>query len=737
MKFNKLFLAVAAIGSSLPAVAADAEYNADLPTVHVVGQTTPPARSVSEIGYEQIQNEQPKDLKQLLKNEVGVSVTAAPGSRQGNDSVNIRGLSGNRVGMDIDGIPLPEAQESKIFTSTGLAFGRGNFIETTSLRSATIERGAEAEGLAGSVQFRTVDPQDLLKGRKFGGYIEGGYQSADKGKTVSGGVAAEAGIWQGMVMGTYRLGHETETRGDVGGTGATRTEADPLDYNSRYFLTKHHFQITPQQRVTLTAEHLKRNQWMDNLSKLTSSTSRGVTTTYNADDTSDKNTRNRVSLAHRYEGEGWLEQVNSQIYWQDSRTDNRRVRDYTTTRSGVSSNTVRLDTGNTRDTVWGLDSEGKSSFTTGAIKQDWRYGIKFAQHDLTYDNYSTSTTAAMTRNPSADAKITSAAAYADGTLDFGNWLLQPGLRVDYYRYSPDFSSYTSVNASAEDVKKQDKWAASPHIGVVWKLDPLLQPYAQYARGFRAPSAQQLSSSWGYSGTYSIIGNGNLKPEYADNFEIGARGKNAVFEYQIVGYNNLYKNFIDYNTVQASIPMLIQYHNFDRARIYGAEANATWKFAPNWKLNGAIAFSRGYTKNSPDTNSGDNNDGKQPINSINPLKIQLGLAYDTERWGGNVLLTRVNGKSSSQISGSSYNPTRHYTLVDLGAYWKPTKNLSLSAGVNNLFNQKYWNWADISYLAVRSTYSGAYDYFTSSMNATNADYYTAPGRNFTLGLRYTF
>ena len=159
------------------------------------------------------------------------------------------------------------------------------------------------------------------------------------------------------------------------------------------------------------------------------------------------------------------------------------------------------------------------------------------------------------------------------------------------------------------------------------------------------------------------------------------------------------------------------------------------------MNGGIAFSRGYTKNGSDVaGSGDNNEGKQPINSILPLKMQLGLAYETERWGGNFLVSRVNGKSSSQISGDMYNPTRHYTLVDMTAYWRPTKKLSLTAGVNNVFNQKYWNWGDISYLAVRSSYSGAFDQslgssVSSAFNATNAEAFTAPGRNFNLGLRY--
>ena len=262
MQLTRLSFVLATCSSTLYA----ADTAIELPTVNV--QATAPARTVSEIGAAQIEREQPADLKALLKNQPGVAVSALQRTRQGNDSVNIRGLSGNRVGMSMDGIPLPEAQESRIFASAGLAFGRGNFIEPTALRATTIARGAEAEGLAGSVQFKTLEPADVLQNENFGAYVQSGYQSTDSSRHIGGGAAASTGIWQGMLMGTYRLGHETETRGHVGGDGQSRTEADPQDYNSRYFLTKHHFQIAPEHRLSLTGEHLRRHQWLDQRSQL-------------------------------------------------------------------------------------------------------------------------------------------------------------------------------------------------------------------------------------------------------------------------------------------------------------------------------------------------------------------------------------------------------------------------------------------------------------------------------------
>ena len=69
----------------------------------------------------------------------GVEVLGTQSARQGNDSVNIRGLSGNRVAMTIDGIDLPEANENKT-TGQYVIFGRGNFIDVSALSSVDVDR---------------------------------------------------------------------------------------------------------------------------------------------------------------------------------------------------------------------------------------------------------------------------------------------------------------------------------------------------------------------------------------------------------------------------------------------------------------------------------------------------------------------------------------------------------------------------------------------------------------------
>ena len=753
---QKTYLAMAiALLSSTVAWADDMQ---ELEQVTVRGTAIPlPARSVNTMTAQEIAQRNATDLKTLLQDQVGVEVDALSRLRQGNDSINLRGLTGNRVGMNIDGIELPEAQESRVFSTVGLAFGRGNYIENTGLRSVTINRGAEANGLAGSLQFRTLTPEDVLTqdNRNWGGYVQGAYNSADNSQAWTAAGALRQGAWKGLLLGTYRYGHATKTRGDVAGWGATRTKANPQDYHSRYFLTSHQFDINAQHRVSLTAEYLNRHQYIHNQSALTSAT--------DIDNMWDENRRKRVSISHQYQSDtGSLRLAQTSLYYQDNQTDNLRYRslrnrtDDAFIRNQVSgingqhshvfagslqpvlryrSLRNRTDDAFIRDQVWGINGQYSHVFA-GSLQPVLRYGFSLAQHDLTNNLI---TTSAPNQKPFADTKRLNAALFAESDLTAGNWVISPALRWDYYQLKPRTDNgYVQRGLDTTHIAKQSHHQLSPRIGLVWKLSPAFQPYAQFAYGFKAPSSQQLTTSYGntmrtpmFSVDYAVVGNPNLKPETARNLELGLRGRTDTWSYQISVYDNRYHNFID-NVVLDNTPshLRIQYQNFARARIYGTEMQAAWQFAPNWKLNGSLAYARGYVKDST---------GKSPINTVMPFKAKMGLAYEQQAFGVNGALTYVARKSNSQIQSTvfTYNPTRPYFLFDLGAYWQPMPALRITANVKNVFNKKYWNWADLSHLAARDSNSGAYNNAMTTVSPNNADSYSATGRSLNLSVRYTF
>ena len=177
--------------------------------------------------------------------------------------------------------------------------------------------------------------------------------------------------------------------------------------------------------------------------------------------------------------------------------------------------------------------------------------------------------------------------------------------------------------------------------------------------------------------YAVVGNPNLKAETANNFSLGFKGQTASVKYDVVGYYDQYKNFIDWESrATATHNPLIQYQNLDKAKIYGITANARWSFVDNFYLSGGIAYSKGKSEH----------EGvKVPINTIQPLKFRAGVGYEGEAFGGNIQLTHVKAKADKDINGTIYNPIGAVNLIDLGVYWKPIKALTLTANVNNLFD----------------------------------------------------
>lgn len=737
-----LTLAIALIGTSAWSWAA--ENDEQLPTIKVKAHARQPLTfKTTKLDKKTIEKSNAVDLKTLLKDIPGVEVPDVQGTRQGNDSVNIRGLSGNRVGMSIDGINLPESNENKNNTGQSVIFGRGNFIEPSALRSVAVDKTARGFGLGGALEMQTLTPDDVLNGEAQGGYIASTYNSIDNSKMFTGAAALSRGDWRGMILGTWRKGQETDNRGNVGGTGKDRTKPDPTNHNNRYFLTKHEYDINEYHTLNLTAEHLSRNQSMLGLSNLSS-----TVTGYNAQ---DDNKRTRLSLGHHYHNDaGQIQDIQTQVYWQRTETHSDTLQQGTNfNNKNYWPKGFRHQVFNNNDKVWGLSTKWLSHFDGEKLSQMWRYGAEVAHHDLTSDwqsNYHY-----LKSKPTADSKSIRATLFIDGDLSFSQFAISPGLSAHYYRFNPNNKGYEPGTTSIlGEVKKQSDSAVTPRLGLSWKIAPLFQPYMQYSRGFNAPSSQQLSSTFN-SGHYSMWGNPDLKPETVNNFELGLRGKNEVLEYSISGYDNHYRNFIDYIDITEKANLLdsepygcrpgrpcpprrqnftYQYHNFSKAHIYGGEAHAAWKFMPNWLLSGWIAYTKG---------SINDDDGKAPLNSISPMKTKLGLAYGQEQWGANIDFTYAAAKKDKDLKKVKLNPSKSYTLVDLGAYWKPNKHLSVNAGVNNVFNQRYWNWGDIAYLVPNinnDTNSGQSD-GSVSMTKDNVNRFTAPGRNFNIGIRYTF
>lgn len=675
-------------------------------------------------------------------NDVGRRIDAGVNFNDQNGSINLRGLQDDRVLTTIDGVRVPWLVDPRDSAKGGL-----NAFDFDSLTALDILRGADSSrfgngALAGVVQLRTLDPEDLIdEGKQFGAILKGGYDSADRSWRSNAAVAGRVNDTWLLVQGGYRKGHETENMGDIDGYGATRTEPNPGDYDQRNLLAKLHQYIPGGHRLGLTAELANRDFEYENMSGTTSSYEPGTFMSGNETD------RKRVSADYQFispDKSDFLDTANVTVYWLDQKlnatTDAIRLPD---ARSfiipgdpfmyGYPFGPYKRDNWIKQET-YGFTSDASKELDLGGHSNTLRFGAELYGQQTTQfsggqDNcpdvdwstipsfFGPQSCLFLHTNTADMPEVNSTffGAFVEDDIKFfdDRLTLTPGLRFDWYDHrpksTPDFVA--SPNFDPAYLESNSDSRVSPKLRAAWQATPELELFAQWAQGFRAPSARELYENFANAGQYARIGNPTLNPETSNGFEIGASYETPDYGFSANIFNNYYRNFIEDVTLPPTpdYPLVFSYQNLAKVQIYGAEVRGYTRFASNWKAWGSLAYAEGK-----------NTETDEYLNSVPPLRAILGLGYEQETWGIDVSTTLAAARD--KVSGTGF-AAPGYGIVDLAGYWEPeqVKGLRVQAGVYNLFDKKYWNALDVP-------------------DGTNPDIYdrfSEPGRTFRLAITQKF
>ncbi|MES2950140.1 MAG: TonB-dependent hemoglobin/transferrin/lactoferrin family receptor [Pseudomonadota bacterium] len=675
--------------------------------------------TVTVIPAAKIEQDGARDIKDVFRNELDVTVRAAPTrftaagaatGRAGNEGINIRGLEGNQVLMVVDGIRVPNS-----FSFGSFATGRGDFVDVDGVKTVEVLRGPAStqfgsDGLAGAVSFRTLDPADLRKpGESVGGFVRSSYAGIDRSWANTVGVSGASGAWQGLLLGSFRQGHEVANKGDVEAMNTNRTAPNPLDYNNRYLLAKAVFSVDPTQQLGVGWESQKRRQ---NTEVVSARAVPPLASTSTLDlDTRDQVDRDRVSLEHRFNdlNASVVQRAQTRVYWQDAKVNQFAVEDRNTAADRTRDNRFQTQ-------VVGL-STLLETHLSGGLNQKLSYGLDWSRAEVSgiRDGTVAPFGESYPTKPFPDTRYTLGGIFVQSEMELGSVSVIPGLRFDRYELSPSATGYTG--GAVATLSGQ---AATPRLGVVWQLAPAFAPYGQIAKGFRAPTPDQVNNGFtNLASGYTSIGNPNLKTEHADSLEIGVRGRVGGARYSVAAFDSRYQDFISQQVVGGAgtpaNPTVFQYVNLANAHIQGLEARVEWQLDAHWSANAGAAYSKGDR---------DVNGITTPLDTIQPLKAVLGVRYDATQWGLKAHVAYSAAKDTSRIAPAAPAPFAppSSTVLDLGAYWKPMRSLTLNANLNNVLDAKYWRWSDASGLAD---------------NSTVKDAYTAPGRNVQVSVRYDF
>ncbi|MGL4996720.1 MAG: TonB-dependent hemoglobin/transferrin/lactoferrin family receptor [Deefgea sp.] len=668
--------------------------------------------SVSATQREELNTSMINDFRDFSRSEPGVNISK--NARFGLSSVNIRGLEGNRVLMLVDGIRLPDVFTFGAYLNSGrdqVDFSQLSAIEVVRGPSSTLY-GSDA--LGGIVGMRTTEPTDLLRSEQtVAGQIKADYGSADDSYGGQAAVAFAMGEnTLGLVQIAGRRGHELENKGSVDTQKYGRTTANPQDTEKRSALVKLQHYLDGGHKLGLTAETYRSE--VDTI--MYSEIGAPMLTSVKSSRAFDEQERRRISLDYSYtapEAGGLIDNAQAKIY--------RQTMDTTQSSYQVRQSGKVITPNWSRVSSYEQDLTGVNGLIekkiAGDISQRWTVGAEWFQTDFSELRDGTPASSSLNVRDIPNTKTTQWGVYAQNELGFadGRFTLTPGLRYDAYELTPDVDkAFSNGGGKATGLKDS---AISPKLLATWRASDSVTVFGQYSSGFRAPNALELNGSYRSPMGYAAIANPDLKPETSRGFELGSRFGNNAFGGSVTAFDNRYDDFIEQVSINcpgspACVPgtfVTYQSQNIKDARIYGAEARMHWQFADGWQSWGNVAWAEGR-----------NESNDKPIGSVAPLKGVLGLSYSQNQWGSQLLLTAVKKQSKTASEADFQAPG--YGLLDLTAWWSPTKDLTLTGGVFNITDKKYWIDSDVRSIAASTLY---------------LDRLTQPGRNVRIAADWKF
>jgi hemoglobin/transferrin/lactoferrin receptor protein len=678
---------------------------------------------VTVIDAEEIETILATDIKDLIRFEPGVTVPTSPSrftaafastGRDGNSGFSIRGLGGNRVLFQVDGVRVPEG-----FTFGPASFGRGDYVDLDLLQSVEILRGPGSalygsDGVAGVVSFFTKNPSEFLaEDENFGARVRAAYASADDSWAESVTAAGRWGDWSALIAYTRRDGHEQETQGDLSFLDSRRTEANPQDIESNAAMARVVFEPSDTHRFRLTADYGDRSIATEGYSGRAilppDGPPLGAGSVIDLDGL-DESDRQRLAFDYTYTNEGGpIDSAFFAIYQQES-----SLLQFSDEDRNTSPDRTRITTFD--NDVWGISTQFESRFNTGDVEHTLIYGGDYSV--LSQEGLRDGTVPPVgepfpTRAfPNTD--FTQTGVFIQDQIDFmdGRVSFFPALRYDAYEIDPQADAlYTLPVAGQEDSR------VTPRFGVVAWPTETFGVFFNYAEGFRAPSPSEVNN--GFANPiqgYTSIPNPDLKPETSEALELGVRWRDVtVFGADLRASANVFGSWYDDFIDQVQFgdfgdPAVFQFINLGEVEIWGAESRADLTWDNGFGASLSISFAEGNSIEGGVTS---------PLESIEPWRVVAGLSYNDPdgRWGAQIIGTHSSKKDESDTS-AAFIPDA-FTILDVTAYFNLTDRATLRAGVFNVTDEKYWWWNDVRGVTAQ------------------VDAYTQPGANFSASIAYRF
>jgi hemoglobin/transferrin/lactoferrin receptor protein len=622
----------------------------------------------------------------LVRYTPGISVAEAS-TRFGATEFTIRGLSGNRVTILVDGVPAADQFDIGAFSNAGQ-----DYIVPDTISRVEILRGPAStlfgsDALGGVVAIVTRDPEEYLDGQRSRMAASAAYSGADRGRQLTASGAARMGAVTGVVHASMLEAGERDAAG-------TRNE-DPLDRSRAAAMLKLHLPLANGDSIRLKGEYFEEDVASRPEAVMGYSRQFRNTTALRGD---DERTRHGLQVEYDFAIDAaWADGGRLNVYRQRSRTNQRTEEE----RAALNPPQEIARVFDYRHEDLGVLLDLESRFDVGAYSHrlGWGVGVTRSTVEERRDGWlRNGITGATSRQllgevmPVRDfpnSTILEAGLFVHDEIARGAFTLIPALRVESYRLDARADALYRADNPLTAVEDVSEFALAPKLGLQWRVGDGLDLFAQYTRGFRAPPFEDVNIGLDIP-MFNVraVPNPELEAETSDGAELGLRFAGAIHALQVTLFAADYRNFIESKVALGPEPgtgvLLFQSLNIERARVYGAEASFAMPLAAALDLELAAAWTRGE-----DRGSG------QPLNTVDPPALVTRLHWrPTPRWAGSLSVTAVAAQSRVDERRADLFQPDGYAIVDLSARYLLRNDMRLSMGLFNLTDRQHWRWASV-------------------------------------------
>jgi iron complex outermembrane receptor protein len=313
-------------------------------------------------------------------------------------------------------------------------------------------------------------------------------------------------------------------------------------------------------------------------------------------------------------------------------------------------------------------------------------------HHNAFDAYQQHVATGARQDTLNDARRTRAGAYAEWQADWRDaWSALLGVRGDAVMSEAGAieDAYPSGAQDAARFNASDRDTTDVGIDAAALLRYRADPNATYevgvARKTRAPSLLErylwtpLSASAGQADGRTYVGDLDLDPETAHQLAATADWHGSGWQLRVSPFYQQVENYIQGTPTDRQDAMqrpVLQFTNLDQVELYGADGLARYDLTDSVRLGATVSYVRGR-----DLDTHDN------LYRLAPLRGALELDYHPGPWNHSAQVVLADDQDDvSRYNGEK--PTDGYALLHLRTGYRWAGGCELGLGVENVFDTRY-------------------------------------------------